>query len=92
MTDYERSGRLFLADLRRPTWLNYNPDTLSTIVDTDNPITGNASLRVDIRQGNESEWSTIDSDLLPINDRSYYNFSLEVSAKDVNNFILELLL
>jgi hypothetical protein len=84
MTDYERSGpTISLADLRRPTWLNRDPDTLSTIIDTDNPIAGNGSLRVDVRQGNESEWSTIESEFLPIGDRSYYNFSLEVSAKDV---------
>jgi hypothetical protein len=83
-TNYERSGPIIsLADLRRPTWLNHDPDTLSTIIDTDNPISGNGSLRVDVRQGNESEWSTIESGLLPISDRSYYNFSLEVSAKGV---------
>ena len=71
------SSSISLAELRRPIWINHDKNTLSTSIDTNNPISGNASLKVDVRQGNESEWSIITTDHLPINDKSYYNFSLE---------------
>ena len=59
VSNYDRSGTIIpLAELRKPTWLNDNKETLSTTIDTDDPIAGNGSLRIDVRQGNESEWST----------------------------------
>jgi hypothetical protein len=84
-SDFER-GRpsISLAELRKPIWINHDTNTLATNIDNNNPISGNESLKVDVRQGNESEWSTITTDQLPIHDKSYYTFSLNVSAKDVN--------
>ena len=84
-SDFERSNDpIPLAELRGDQWVNHNGKTLSLSLDTKNAISGNASLRVDVAEGNQSEWSMITTDHLPINDKSYYNFTLAVSAKDVN--------
>jgi hypothetical protein len=84
MSDFDRSNpSVSLAELRRPIWINHDENSLSTSTDTKNPISGTGSLRVNVRQGNESEWSTITTDHLPIDDRSLYKFSMNVSAQDV---------
>jgi hypothetical protein len=36
-----------------------------------------------VGQGNKSEWSTIYTGYIPINEQSYYNFGLDVSARNV---------
>jgi hypothetical protein len=83
--DLERNNEsTSLAELRKGQWINRGQNTLSTSVETDNPISGNSSLRVDVRQGNASVWSMITTDHIPIKDKSYYNFLLNVSAIDVN--------
>lgn len=83
-SDFERNKTSIpLADLRRELWVNHDANTQNTSIDSENPISGNASLRVDVGQGNKSEWNSIATDFIPINDKSYYNFNLEVSAKNV---------
>jgi hypothetical protein len=83
-SDFERNKvSIPLADLRKAYWVNHDENTLLTSLDTDNPISGNASLRVDVRQGNISKWSLISTDFIPINDKLYYNFDLDISARNV---------
>ena len=84
-SDFERSNvPIPLAELRNDQWVNHAGKNLTLSVDTKNVISGNASLRVDVGQGNQSEWSMITTDNIPINDKSYYDFSLAVSAREVN--------
>ena len=75
-----------LGDLRRSYWQNHDENALSMRLDHDNPISGNASLRVDVGQGHNSEWSVISTDFIPINNKLYYNFDLNASTKDVKQF------
>jgi hypothetical protein len=84
-SNFERKNQSVpLATLRKPVWIADNEDTLSAIWDARYPISGNSSLRVNIGQGNFSEWSMISTDLFPIDDRSYYGFNLDISARNVD--------
>ena len=71
-------------------WINYDNDTISISMETNEPISGNDSLRVDVQPATDvdeivnSSWSIISTDLIPVNDYSFYNYSLDVSAKGVN--------
>jgi hypothetical protein len=62
---------------------NYN-DLSNTWINHDLPISGNASFGVDVLKGNTLNWNVISTELIPVDDQSYYNVSLKVSAKDVN--------
>jgi hypothetical protein len=83
-------GSLAITALRQVSWINNDPDTLLISKETDEPISGNASLRVDVlpaatlEEAVNSSWSVISTDFIPANDYSYHKYSLEVSAKDVN--------
>jgi hypothetical protein len=84
-SDFERkSDSIPLASLRKTMWVPDNEGSLSTMWDAHNPISGNSSLRVNVGQGNTSEWNMITTDLLPIDDKSYYGFSLKISAQNVH--------
>jgi hypothetical protein len=72
-----------LSPLNQVNWINERKDILSSSLDTIRPIDGNSSLRVDIEQGNFTYWGTMSSDFIPLNEAAYYNYSLDVSAKDV---------
>jgi hypothetical protein len=49
------------------------------------PLLGNNSLRVDVKPSNNTiKWNTISTDFIPVNENAHYNFSLYLSAKDVN--------
>ena len=70
-------------------WINYDNDTLSLSTETVNPISGNASMRVDVKpvataQETVDSWRVISTDFIPVKDDTYYNYSLDVSAKDVD--------
>jgi glucose/arabinose dehydrogenase len=71
-------------------WINNDDDKLSVSMERKEPIAGNGSLRVDIKPAtsvNESvnsSWSVVTTDYIPINENKNYNYSLDVSAKDVN--------
>ena len=63
--------------------INYNNESSSLA--TPNPLFGNNSLRVDIKSGNDTtKWNNISTDFIPVNENAHYNFSLYLSAKDVN--------
>jgi hypothetical protein len=42
------------------------------------------SLRVDVKPANTTNWSTISTDFIPVNENKYYNASLCISGKEVN--------
>jgi len=64
---------------------NNNKDILSISTETNRPIFGNNSLRVDVKPGNDTtNWNTISTNFIPVNENAYYNTSLYISAKDVN--------
>jgi len=61
----------------------YNNESSS--LTTTRPIFGNNSLRVDVKPSNDTtKWNTISIDFIPVNENAHYNFSLYLSAKDVN--------
>jgi len=68
-------------------WINNDEDKLSVSLERNAPIAGNGSLRVDVKpanSSNESSWSVVTTDYIPINENKNYNYSLDVSAKEVN--------
>ncbi len=83
-------GLLWIMTLEQGDWINYANDTLSISNGTNEPISGNGSLRADIKPAatlNEavnSSWSVISTDFIPANDVIEYNFTMDVSAKDAN--------
>ena len=86
-SDFERKkNSVPLATLRHSDWLNYDRDLVSTSTETNMPLAGKESLRVDLKQGDKVGWNTLSTDLISIDDEAYYNASLEVSAKDVKQF------
>ena len=60
-----------------------NKDILTTSTETNRPISGNSSLRVDVRPFNTTNWNIISTDFIPVNENAHYNTSLYISAKDV---------
>jgi hypothetical protein len=85
-SDFEREKvSISPMALRHFDWINYNKDKLSISTEANRPIFGNNSLRVDIKQGNDAtNWNTISTNFIPVNEKAYYNSSLDISAKDVN--------
>src|SRR5687768_9089618 len=70
-------------------WINYDQDVLSISTEIDSPISGNGSLKVDVTPATStaetnSSWSIVSTDFIPIKEGQSYNYSLQVSAKDVN--------
>jgi len=70
-------------------WANYDQDVLSISTETDSPISGNGSLKVDVKPAlstaeTNSSWSRISTDFISIKDGQSYNYNLQVSARDVN--------
>ncbi len=71
-------------------WIIEDKDNLSVSTETNEPISGNSSLRVDIRQASsvnetiDSPWSGISTDFIPVSNASRHKFSVDVSAKNVN--------
>lgn len=70
-------------------WTNYAELTVSVSTEKDNPISGNGSLRIDIIpvttvEADNSSWSVISSGSIPVMENTFYNYSLDVSAQDVN--------
>ena len=78
------------ATMGQETWTNYAEPTLSVSAETDKPISGNGSLKVDIRpaatveETTNSSWSVISTDFIPIKENTYYNYSLDVFGMEVN--------
>lgn len=72
------------------SWINGNPGILFSSIERNEPISGNASLRVNIRPADINDervkpsWSNFYTAFIPINNDTIYNYSLIISAKDVN--------
>jgi hypothetical protein len=83
--DFERDEvSIPLAALRQQGLTNRDEDDmLSTSLESYFSTTQSAALRVNIKQDNASDWSILSTDYIPVGDKRYYNFSLDVSAKDV---------
>jgi len=71
-------------------WINTDLGALFISVEKEEPISGGASLRVDVRPSVIADervnvsWSGITSDFIPISNDTYYNYRLDISAKDVD--------
>ena len=78
------------ATMGQETRTNYADDTLSVSKETDKSISGNGSLRVHIRpaatveEAVNSSWSVVSTDFIPADKNKDYEYSLNVSALDVN--------
>jgi hypothetical protein len=77
--------KLLINPLAAEVWKNNN-DLSSISLDQNLPVSGMASLKVDIEgnKNNDTDWSIISSDLIPVNDKAYYNMNMDVSAKNVS--------
>ena len=70
-------------------WNNKNEEKVSLFTETSNPVSGNGSLRADIMTANtireaNSSWSIITTSPIPVSGGAHYNYTMEISAKDVN--------
>jgi hypothetical protein len=66
-------------------FINRDKAILSISTEKNSPISGNNSLRVDVKpSSNTTNWNTISTDFIPVNENAFYNASLYISAKDVN--------
>jgi len=72
-----------VGNLRNIGWVNNDKDLVSTSIFSDGAMEGNNSLKVNLAKSTKFGWSTISSRNIPINERSNYNASLEISAFDV---------
>lgn len=73
-----------LATLRHSDWINEDKDLISTSFEINEPLHGNRSLNVQMQGSNKTGWNILSTDLIPIDGNAYYNATLEVSARDVN--------
>ncbi len=85
-SDFERTKRILPKphESSHLIFINENKDLLSASIAKNGTIAGNGSLRVDVKQGNFSYWGVISTDFIPSNEITYYNLTLDVSAKDAN--------
>lgn len=82
--DFERKiENIPLASLRKLDWINYDKDSQTTSIETNNPLYGNYSLKVSTEQGNKVGWNVLSTDFVPLKQGSYYAISMDVSAMDV---------
>jgi hypothetical protein len=79
--------KLVIAPLTTEVWRNFDDASLVSL-EQNIPISGKESLRVDVKERNSNNeinpgWSILSTDFIPVNDKSYYDVSMDVSAKDV---------
>ncbi len=70
-------------------WNNENKVNVSLSTEISDPISGNGSLRADIMVAktameSNSSWSTITTSPIPVTGSAHYNYTMMISAKDVN--------
>lgn len=83
-SDFERKkASVPLTKLGYSNWTNYDKDVQSTSRETNKPIYGNNSLRVDLKQGDKPGSNILATTFVQISDEAYYNASLDISAEDV---------
>jgi hypothetical protein len=88
----ERNENYFsLAKLRQSDWINEDEETQSISRELNNPLSGNGSLRVDVKQGSSTDrytnppWSIISTNFIPVADDAHYEYNLTVSAQNVKS-------
>lgn len=64
-------------------WFNNDRDILSVTETNSTNSTGNG-LDVQINPGEFSHWGVVTSDFIPINENAYYDFTIDVKARDVS--------
>jgi hypothetical protein len=85
--DFERNrSSIPLALLRHSELMNRDEDALTLSREMDSPISGNSSLRVDVNPVNKTSWSVLSTDIIPVSDDRYYEFSIDARGKNVDNF------
>ena len=82
-SDFERIMSIPLGSLRNLDWINYDKDLQTTSLETNNPLHGNYSLKVSTKQGDRVGWNVLSTDYISLKQGSYYNATLDISAKDV---------
>jgi hypothetical protein len=83
--DFEdKGGFVPLAVLRQSQFQGHHDDFLSIYPEQGKPLSGNSSLGITIpKSGKVTDWATVSTDFIPIYDNSYYNFSMDISTKDI---------
>ena len=83
-SDFEpKKASVPLTKLGYSNWTNYDKDVQSTSRETNKPMYGNNSLRVDLKQGDKPGSNILATTFVRISDEAYYNASLDISAEDV---------
>ncbi len=83
-SDFERKkGSVPLTTLGYSKWTNYDKDVQSKSLETNKPIYGNNSLKVDLKASDKPGSNRLATTFIPISDEAYYNATLDISAKDV---------
>ena len=76
--------------LHQLNWINNNKDKLNFAIETNIHDSTNVTVIVNVKQATSPEqttnssWSVISTDFVPVIENASYNFSLGLSAKDVN--------
>ena len=78
----QENATISLANLRHEDLTNRDEDLVSTSLQKSSGFS-NTALRANIKQNNATDWKILSTDYIPVNYKKYYNFSLDVSAKDV---------
>jgi hypothetical protein len=79
---FERQNTTIPLAALRNTDLPIRDENLSTSLERTSSI--NTALRVDVKQGVPAEWEIVSTDFIPIEDNRFYNFSLNIFARDAN--------
>ncbi len=84
-SDFEGKMNSHTSDLLSGeiAWLNNNQDILS-ISGANNSLSGKNNLTVDIKQANFTQWGVISTDYIPVKGNIYYNYTLGISANNVD--------
>jgi len=81
---YVVSGATITPTAMKEAWKNDNKDIQDISIARINGTNGNNKLKVDVGQGNQTNWGIISTDFLPVREDATYNYSLDVSANHVN--------
>lgn len=78
-TDFEPSSG-------RARYYNTNSTFLILSSETQNPISGSQSIRVDIPQAESDLWNTLSTDFIPVTPYGNLTYTMSIDAEDVNSF------
>lgn len=84
MNNHTGSG-MSIAEVRNMDWRILNKNILSRSFEIMNSSSEETGMRIDIKQGNNTK-GVITTNFIPINEESYYDYIINVTGKDVNQF------